>query len=71
MKPEYSCALGNFQIEGMESDQVALKLWNEHQIHVTSVKWENITGIRVTPHVYTSAKDLDRFVEAVMKVAAS
>lgn len=71
MKPEFSCALGNFQIEGIEADQVAMKLWNEHQIHVTSVKWDNVAGVRVTPHVYTSTKDLDRFVEAVFKIAAS
>jgi len=25
----------------------------------------------VTPHVYTTTRDLDRFVEAVLKIAAS
>jgi selenocysteine lyase/cysteine desulfurase len=70
-KPEFSCALGNFSIDGMESDQVVAKLFNEHQILAVAVKWENISGIRITPHVYTTTKDLDRFVEAVLKIAAS
>ena len=71
LKPEYSCALGNFSIEGMEPETVSAKLMSEHQIHTTAIKWENISGVRITPHVYTSTRDLDRFVEAVLKIAAS
>jgi selenocysteine lyase/cysteine desulfurase len=71
LKPEYSCALGNFSIDGIEPDVVSAKLMQEHQIHAVAIKWENISGVRVTPHVYTSTRDLDRFVEAVLKIAAS
>lgn len=71
LKPEFSCALGNFYIEGIDSGEVGGRLMNEFQIHTTTVKWENINGVRVTPHVYTTTKDLDRFVEAVLKIAAS
>jgi selenocysteine lyase/cysteine desulfurase len=71
LKPEYSCALGSFSIEGKEPGEVASKLFSEHQIHTVSIKWENISGVRVTPHVYTTTKDLDRFVDAVLKIAAS
>lgn len=71
LKPEYSCALGSFSIEEMEPEIVSSKLMSEYQIHTTSVKWENITGVRITPHVYTTTKDLDRFVEAVLTLAKS
>lgn len=71
LNPSYSCALGNFSIDGMEPEAVSNKLMAEHQIHVVAIKWENISGVRVTPHVYTTTKDLDRFVEAVLKIAAS
>jgi selenocysteine lyase/cysteine desulfurase len=71
LKPEYSCALGNFSIDGMDPGDVASKLFSEHQIHTVSIKWENISGVRVTPHVYTTTKDLDRFVDAVLKIAGS
>jgi selenocysteine lyase/cysteine desulfurase len=71
LKPEYSCALGNFSIEGLEPETVASRLFSEFQIHTVAIKWENISGVRVTPHVYTSARDLDRFVEAVLKIASS
>lgn len=71
LKPEYSCALGNFSIEGIDPEVVASKLMGEHQIHTVAIKWETISGVRVTPHVYTSTKDLDRFVESVTKIAST
>jgi selenocysteine lyase/cysteine desulfurase len=71
LKPEYSCAVGNFLIDGIEPETIASKLFSDHQIHTVSIKWENISGVRVTPHVYTTTKDLDRFVEAVLKIAGT
>jgi selenocysteine lyase/cysteine desulfurase len=71
LKPEYSCALGTFSIDGMDVGDVATKLFIDHQIHTTSIKWENVNAVRVTPHVYTTTKDLDRFIEAVNKIATS
>jgi len=71
LKPEYSCALGTFSIDGMDVGDVSTKLMVDHQIHTVSIKWENVNAVRVTPHVYTTTKDLDRFIDAVMKIAAS
>ncbi len=71
LKPEYSCALGTFSIEGMDVGELNSKLFSEYQIITTPIKWENINAVRVAPHVYTSTKDLDRFIDAVMKLAAS
>jgi selenocysteine lyase/cysteine desulfurase len=70
-KPQFSCALANFSIDGIEPENVVSKLFNEYQIHTVAVKWENISGVRVTPHIYTTTKDLDRFVDAVLKIASS
>ena len=71
LKPEYSCALGTFSIDGMDVADIASKLFSEYQIHTVSIKWENVNAVRVTPHVYTTTKDLDRFIEAVNKIAAT
>lgn len=71
LKPEFSCALGNFSIDGIEPPVLASRLMSEYQIHTSPITWENISGVRITPHVYTTTADLDRFVEAVLKIAAS
>jgi selenocysteine lyase/cysteine desulfurase len=71
LKPEYSCALGTFSIEGQKPGDIVATLWDKHQIHVVPIVWENVSAVRVTPHVYTTTKDLDRFIEAVGKIAVS
>lgn len=71
LKPEYSCALGTFSIDGLDVGDIASKLFSDYQIHVVSIKWENINVVRVTPHVYTTTKDLERFIEAVAKIGNS
>jgi selenocysteine lyase/cysteine desulfurase len=71
MKPEYACALGIFSIDGLEPEAINSRLFGEFQIHTAAIRWQNISGIRITPHVYTSTRDLDRLVEGILKLAAS
>jgi selenocysteine lyase/cysteine desulfurase len=71
LKPEYSCALGTFSIDGLDVGDISSKLMSDYGIHTVSINWESINTVRVTPHVYTTTKDLDRFIDAVLKIAAS
>jgi selenocysteine lyase/cysteine desulfurase len=65
------CAISNIAIEGMKPGGVAKKLHEKYKIHTVSIDWENIHGVRVTPHVYTSTKDLDILVKAILEIAGS
>ena len=65
LKPEFSCALANFSIEGMEPGAIESTLFSKYKIHTSPVVWENIKGVRVTPHIYTSLADLDKLVDAI------
>ena len=69
LKPEYSCALGTFSIDGMDVSDIGSKLFSDYQILAVAIKWENVNAVRVTPHVYTTTKDLDRLIDAVLKMA--
>lgn len=71
LNPNYSCALGTFSIDGMKPNDIVAKLFNEYQIHTTPINWENVSAVRVSPNVYTTTKDLDRFIDAVTRIAAS
>jgi selenocysteine lyase/cysteine desulfurase len=70
-KREFSCGLGNFGIQGMEPAEIQKKLMNDFRIYTISIDWENIHGVRVTPNVYITTEDLDRFIAAVREIAAS
>jgi len=69
LKPEYSCAIAGVSIEGLKTGELDSKLFNDHKIHVTGINYEYLNCVRVTPHVYTKISDLDRFVDALGKIA--
>jgi selenocysteine lyase/cysteine desulfurase len=65
LKPEYSCAICGVSIDGMTPQQVAGALFDKYKIHTVGIVWENISCVRVTPHVYTTLPDLDKLVRAI------
>ncbi len=65
LKPEYSCAICGVSIDGMTPQQVAGALFDKYKIHTVGIVWENISCVRVTPHVYTRPADLDLLVKAI------
>jgi isopenicillin-N epimerase len=64
--PQQSCGLANFTIEGMDLNKLIGHLMSEHRIIVTGfVNFAGINGIRVTPNVFTTLREIDMFSEAV------
>lgn len=71
LKSAFSGAIALLQIEGLEPIELSEILFNKYKIHAVGINWENIHGVRVTPNVYTTLNDLDRFVAAVTEIAKS
>jgi selenocysteine lyase/cysteine desulfurase len=44
-------------------------LWDTHCILTTPIQHPEFSGIRVTPHVYTTLDEIDRFTDAMQRVA--
>ena len=65
LKPGFSGALANFRVDGLKSRDLVRHLWNEQRILVTRIAHKDCRGIRVTPSVYTTLPELDRFCDAV------
>ena len=61
--------MGTFSIDGMDVSDIGSRLFSDHQILAVAIKWENVNAVRVTPHVYTTTKDLDRLIDAILKMA--
>src|SRR5690606_38240828 len=60
-----SCALAHVSVEGKTAAEVESFLFNKFKIHTSPIQWEALNGVRITPHVYTTLKDLDRLKEAL------
>jgi selenocysteine lyase/cysteine desulfurase len=65
LDPRYSSGIGTVRIEGVDSLALADWLWNAHRIFVTAIQHSQVEGIRVTPSVYTTLSELDRFIDAM------
>lgn len=68
LKPGKACGIGTVQIEGIDPSGLTKHMWDDYRIIVTPIKHPEFEGIRVTPHVYTTLEEIDRFVDAVEKV---
>ena len=67
--PAQSCAIANFKIDGVDPKALGEYLMSEHKILTTPIEHAEFTGIRVTPNVYTTLWELDRFSTIVADIA--
>lgn len=68
-KPEYSCAICGVSVDGMTPGELDSALFNSYKIHTVGIVWENVSCVRITPHVYTRLQDLDKLVMAIGEIA--
>jgi selenocysteine lyase/cysteine desulfurase len=71
LHPKWGCAIGNIGIEGKKPGELDSFLLDKYKVHTVGIVWENINGVRVTPNVYTTTKNLDVLVEGVTQFAKS
>lgn len=69
LKPQYSCSICGVSIEGMTPGELDNALFNNYKIHTVGIVWENISCVRITPHVYTRIEDLNKLVRAIEEIA--
>jgi selenocysteine lyase/cysteine desulfurase len=70
LNPKYSCAICGVSVDGMTPGQLDTALFDQYKIHTVGIVWENISCVRITPHVYTTIADLDKLVGAIQAIAA-
>lgn len=68
LRPGQAYAIAMVQVEGIEAGKVYDELWTKHRIITSPTKWAGVEGIRVTPNVYTTLDEIDRFIEAMQGI---
>lgn len=69
LDPAHSCALTTVGISGIASGDLAAWLSKKYGIFTVAIVNPFINGIRVTPNVYTTPQEIDRFAEAMVLAA--
>jgi isopenicillin-N epimerase len=67
--PAQSCAIANVQIEGINPSAIGSYLFDKHRIFTTPIIHEEFQGIRITPNLYTTLGELDRFCNVMERIA--
>ena len=63
--PAQSCGLASVSVAGADPNKLVGYLWDKHRIIVTPIVHKEFACVRVTPNVYTTAAEVDRFAEVM------
>src|SRR5467141_3094980 len=67
--PNQSCAIANVHIDGTNPEAVTKYLFDKHRIFAVPIMHEEFQGIRITPNLYTTLSELDRFCDQMELIA--
>lgn len=67
--PKQSCAIANVEVIGVDPSAIGTYLFNKHRIFTTPIVHEEFKGLRITPNVYTTLGELDRFCNELERIA--
>lgn len=68
LRPGKAWAVAMVEVEGVEPGKIYDELWTKHRIITSPTNWGGVKGIRVTPNVYTTLDEIDRFVEVMQQI---
>jgi isopenicillin-N epimerase len=65
LAPGFAAGIANVAVDGLEPTELAEWLWREHRIIVSPIGHPDCAGLRVSPSVYTTVEELERFIDAM------
>jgi selenocysteine lyase/cysteine desulfurase len=69
LKPGLAYGIATVEVLGLEPNDIRDYLWNAHRIITVSINHAEFQGLRVSPSVYTTLPELDRFIDVMDRVA--
>jgi isopenicillin-N epimerase len=61
-----SCAIALFNVDGLDTPKLQSWLWAKHRIITTPIVHPEFHGLRITPSIYNTFDEVDRFSEKVL-----
>lgn len=68
LEPGRSAGIANVHVEGVDTPALVTHLWEAHRILVAGIGHRDCDGLRVSPSVYSTPEEVDRFCEAIESV---
>jgi selenocysteine lyase/cysteine desulfurase len=70
LEPGLAGGIANVHVAGVDTGALAAWLWETRKIYTIGIGHPDVDGLRVSPSVYTTLEELDRFCEAIEHVLA-
>ena len=67
--PARAVAIVAVAVRGVDGKAVVSWLWREHRIHTTAIATAGLSGVRLSPHVFTSPAEIERLAAALRTAA--
>lgn len=64
-------AIANVGVDGVKPGDLATRLMKEHQVFTVAIDAPGVTGVRVTPQLFTTTGELDKLVRGIRAIAGS
>jgi isopenicillin-N epimerase len=71
LAPGFAGAFATVGIEGIKGSDLAAHLFTRHRIFTVGITHPQFDGLRISPNVYTTVDEVDRFADAVEAVLAN
>jgi selenocysteine lyase/cysteine desulfurase len=71
IKPGFAGAFATVGIDGVNSGDLASHLWKKYRIFTVAIVHPQFEGLRISPNVYTTLDEIDRFADAMEAVIAN
>jgi selenocysteine lyase/cysteine desulfurase len=68
-EPNQSCGIANVELVGIDPAALTNYLMSQHKIFTTPILHDEFKGIRITPSVYTTLQELDRFCDVMITIS--
>jgi len=69
LEPGLACGIATVEIAGIDAVELAKHLWQRHRMIVVGIRHPEFQGIRVSPSVYTTIEEIDRFADVLDSIA--
>ena len=64
-----SCGIGNVGVTNVSPSQMSNLLFDKYNIFTVAIDYANVKGCRISPNIFTTIKELDKFVDSVKEIS--
>ncbi|PSR03307.1 MAG: hypothetical protein BRD50_06050 [Bacteroidetes bacterium SW_11_45_7] len=61
--------MATIAIDGQSPEALQQHLHSRQKVRTGQIDWEDVQGIRISPHIYNTTDELDRLVEGIRKMS--